>query len=151
MGLVFNRVLLVFSAVSGVLLLTVVLVSVWQHDVAMSGMMREMMGMSMLGMMWWVYLPLLAGALLLIALPVVLYLSARDVPVVAGLTSEERAVVDLLRRSNGVVEQRDISRALGISRIKTHRIVASLRRREVVEVTRRGRTNLVKLKASQQY
>ncbi len=113
--------------------------------------MREMMGMSMWGMMWWVYLPLLVAALLLIMLPIVLYLSARDVPVLAGLTAEERAVVDLLRRSNGVVEQRDISRVLGISRIKTHRLVASLRRREVVEVTRRGRTNLVKLKASQRH
>ncbi|MEM0348738.1 MAG: MarR family transcriptional regulator [Candidatus Caldarchaeum sp.] len=148
--MVFSRVLLVFSAAAGILLLTVVLVSVWQHDAAMGGMMREMMGVSMWGMMWWVYLPLLVAALLLIALPVVLYLSGRDVPVVAGLTAEERAVVDLLRRSNGVVEQREIARALGISRIKTHRIVASLRRREVVEVTRRGRTNLVKLKASPQ-
>lgn len=136
---------------AGALLLSVVLVSVWQHDVAMGGMMREMMGMSMWGMMWWVYLPLLVAALLLIMLPIVLYLSARDVPVLAGLTAEERAVVDLLRRSNGVVEQRDISRVLGISRIKTHRLVASLRRREVVEVTRRGRTNLVKLKASQRH
>ncbi|MDJ0271183.1 MAG: hypothetical protein QW318_01020 [Candidatus Caldarchaeum sp.] len=149
--MVSNRFLWVFSIVAGALLLSVVLVSVWQHDVAMGGMMREMMGMSMWGMMWWVYLPLLVAALLLIMLPIVLYLSARDVPVLAGLTAEERAVVDLLRRSNGVVEQRDISRVLGISRIKTHRLVASLRRREVVEVTRRGRTNLVKLKASQRH
>ncbi|MEM2991803.1 MAG: MarR family transcriptional regulator [Candidatus Caldarchaeum sp.] len=149
--MVFSRLILAVSAAAGALLLSTVLVSVWQHSAAMDEMMRGMTGMSMSGMMWWFYLPLMVAATLLITLPAILYVSAKDVSVVAGLTAEEKAVVDFLIHNGGKVEQRMISKELGISRIKTHRLVASLKRRGVIEVTRRGRTNLVKLKASQRH
>ncbi|GBC69056.1 hypothetical protein HRbin01_00747 [archaeon HR01] len=149
--MVFSRLILAVSATAGALLLSTVLLSVWQHNAAMDEMMPGMTGMSMSGMMWWFYLPLIVAAMLLITLPAILYVSAKDVSLVAGLTAEEKAVVDFLTHNGGKVEQRTISKELGISRIKTHRLVASLKRRDVVEVERRGRTNLVKLKASQQH
>lgn len=140
----FARALMVFSAVAGVVLLATVFVSVWQHDLAMERMMPSMRGMSW--MMMWVYLPVVVTALVLIVLPFALYFSAADVPAVAGLTDEEKTVVEYLTRVGGSAEQREISKALGLSRLKTHRLVKSLLRREIVDVEPRGKTNLVKLR-----
>ncbi|MCS6769941.1 MAG: helix-turn-helix domain-containing protein, partial [Candidatus Caldarchaeum sp.] len=52
---------------------------------------------------------------------------------------------EYLTRSGGEAEQKEIAKALGYSRLKTHRLIASLRRRNIVEVKPHGRTNLVKL------
>ncbi|MEM4342668.1 MAG: helix-turn-helix domain-containing protein [Candidatus Caldarchaeum sp.] len=131
----------------GVVLLATVIIAFWQHEASMDDMMRRTMEWSMFTMMLWMYLPVIAVSIVLIALPLILYLyPKRDRAEVMGLTEEERKVVEFLVARGGVAEQRDIAKSLGLSRLKTHRIVSSLKRREVVEVKPRGRTNIVTLK-----
>ncbi len=98
-------------------------------------------------MMVWMALPFIIAALTLIILPLAVYLLGTNRTVgIVGLTDEEKAVVDYLTRSGGMSEQREVARALGLSRLKTHRLISSLRRRGVVTVEPKGRTNLIKLK-----
>ncbi len=149
---------MIFSLAAGSALLITAVLGVWQHNVTMEKMMGGMgvwqhniMMERMMGgatnMMVWITLPLIIAAATLIILPVTLYLLGMgQTGGIAGLTDEEKAVVDYLTRSGGMSEQREIARALGLSRLKTHRLISSLRRREVVTVEPRGRTNLVKLK-----
>ncbi|MCS7129724.1 MAG: helix-turn-helix domain-containing protein [Candidatus Caldarchaeum sp.] len=128
------------SLTAGVVILSTAL-SIWQHEMMMGGMMPHMVGM-----MWWVYLPFAVAALVLITLPIAVYFSSGSQSArVVGLTAEEKAVVEYLTRSGGEAEQKEIAKALGYSRLKTHRLIASLRRRNIVEVKPHGRTNLVKL------
>ncbi|MCS7138391.1 MAG: hypothetical protein NZ941_08515 [Candidatus Caldarchaeum sp.] len=125
---------------AGIILLSTAL-SIWQHEMMMGGMMPHMVGM-----MWWMYMPFAVAALVLITLPIAVYFSAgSQATEVVGLTVEEKAVVEYLTRSGGEAEQREKAKALGYSRLKTHRLIASLRRRNVVEVKPHGRTNIVKL------
>ena len=65
--------------------------------------------------------------------------------VVEALTDEEKKIVDYIIEKGGEVLQKDISRDLGLSRLKTHRLVSSLRKRGVVEVEQWGNTNKVRL------
>ena len=60
-------------------------------------------------------------------------------------TDEERKVIDVLIRSGGQALQKDIARSLGLSRVKTHRIITSLKKRGVVAVKNWGNTNLIQL------
>ncbi|MEM1965722.1 MAG: hypothetical protein QXH12_06370 [Candidatus Caldarchaeum sp.] len=139
--------LMVFSLAAGAALLATAVLSVWQHDVVMGGMMRRMMGGVFPGMMLWMVTPLIIAAAVLMILPVAFYiLLGSQTTSITGLTEEEKAVVDYLTRNGGSSEQRAIAKTLGFSRLKTHRLIASLRRRNVVEVEPRGRTNIVKLK-----
>ncbi|MEM2095311.1 MAG: helix-turn-helix domain-containing protein [Candidatus Caldarchaeum sp.] len=131
----------------GVVLLATVIIAFWQHEASMDDMMRRMMGWSMITMMLWMYLPVIVVAIVLIAFPVILYLYPMNARAeVMGLTEEEKKVVEFLVARGGGAEQREIAKSLGLSRLKTHRIVSSLKRREVVEVKPRGRTNIVTLK-----
>ncbi|MEM2024039.1 MAG: hypothetical protein QXG69_04540 [Candidatus Caldarchaeum sp.] len=138
--------LMVFSLAAGAALLATAVLSVWQHDVVMGGMMMQMMRGVFPGMMLWMVIPIIIAAAVLMILPVAFYiLLGSQTTSITGLTEEEKAVVDYLTR-NGGSEQRAIAKTLGFSRLKTHRLIASLRRRNVVEVEPRGRTNIVKLK-----
>ncbi|MEM1943065.1 MAG: helix-turn-helix domain-containing protein [Candidatus Caldarchaeum sp.] len=131
----------------GVVLLATVIIAFWQHEASMDDVMRHMNGWSMLTMMLWMYLPVIVVSIALIAFPLILYLYPTRVRAeVMGLTEEERKVVEFLVARGGGAEQREIAKSLGLSRLKTHRIVSSLKRREVVEVKPRGRTNIVTLK-----
>ncbi|MCS7127029.1 MAG: MarR family transcriptional regulator [Thaumarchaeota archaeon] len=66
---------------------------------------------------------------------------------VIGLLEEEKRVVNLLS-SRGPMTQREIAMELGVSRVRAHRLVRQLERRGLVETEPRGRTKLVRLKAS---
>ncbi len=115
-----------------------------QHEEAMRGMMGGVMP----GMMW---MPLAFAALLAVAVlvPVVVYLTASGGGGVrvAGLTPQEQAVVNYLKRRGGEATQKEIAQDLNISRLKAYRLIASLRRRGVVSTTPHGRTNIVRLTA----
>lgn len=59
------------------------------------------------------------------------------------LKPDERAALEVLRNSGGVCLQKDITRASGLSKLKTHRVVARLAERGVIEVRRVGNTNQI--------
>jgi len=141
--------LIILSFLSaGVFVLLLGFLTVWQHDAAMAGMMGHMMG-SVSWMTWWMGLPLFATAATLLTIPLVIYFSGRLTAVsVAGLTEDEMKVVNYLTRNGGSAKQNEIARELGISRLKVHRLVSSLKRRGIVEVIPQGRTNIVALKKS---
>ena len=61
------------------------------------------------------------------------------------LRDDERQVVGILREAGGELEQREIAKRTGFSKIKTHRVVARLSERGIVLVTKRGRTNTIAL------
>ena len=61
------------------------------------------------------------------------------------LTAEEREVLDVLVSHNGKYLQKYIRSETGLSRLKTHRIVARLTERGIVTVEKVGNTNEVRL------
>jgi hypothetical protein len=61
------------------------------------------------------------------------------------LKDDERRVVEALSGTGGEGLQRDVQRAAGFSKVKTHRVVARLAERRLVEVTPSGRTNRLRL------
>jgi predicted transcriptional regulator len=61
------------------------------------------------------------------------------------LKPDERLVVDILHRHSNSYLQKYISKEAGLSRLKTHRIVARLSERGMVTVKRKGNTNEVSL------
>jgi len=61
------------------------------------------------------------------------------------LTAEERKVVDVLSTHNGTYLQKYIKSETGLSRLKTHRIVARLSERGIVSLEKTGNTNQVYL------
>ena len=65
--------------------------------------------------------------------------------VMRTLKPEERKVVTVLRAHGGTYMQKFITKEAGLSRLKTHRVVASLTERGIVQVQRRGNTNEVSL------
>ena len=120
-----------------------------QHSI----MMRRMVGMRGFQPVWWIG-PGVMFSLTLTIVVAVLYLlvyrggSGREAysMVIKGLTEEERKVVEYIAENGGEVLQKDIARDLGLSRLKTHRLVSSLRKRGVVEVEQWGNTNKVRLR-----
>lgn len=113
----------------------------------MDDMMRRMMGPPMFNMMLWMYFPIILVSILLIVMPLIFHPHPKTATAeMIGLTEEEKNVVEFLKANRGMAEQRDISKSLGLTRLKTHRIVSSLRKRGVVEVKPHGRTNVVMLK-----
>jgi len=137
--------MLAFVAV-GVLVLASGFFAIRLHEAAMSGMMGRIMG-GFSFMAWWMGLPFFATAAVLLVIPLVIYLGGRFTAVgVLGLTEDEAKVVSYLTRNGGSAKQNDIARELGLSRLKVHRLVSSLRRRGVVDVAPHGRTNIVALK-----
>jgi len=65
--------------------------------------------------------------------------------VLRTLKPEERAVVHVLDTHGGTYLQKFVTKEAGLSRLKTHRVVASLSERGIVHVEKRGNTNEVTL------
>jgi uncharacterized membrane protein len=65
--------------------------------------------------------------------------------VLRTLKLEERKVVNILQAHGGTYLQKYITKEAGISRLKTHRVVAALSERGIVRVEKRGNTNEVSL------
>jgi hypothetical protein len=61
------------------------------------------------------------------------------------LKDDERQVVQALTRSGGTEFQRDLQRVTGFSKVKTHRVIARLAERRLVEVTPSGKTNRIRI------
>lgn len=133
----------------GASVLALTLTSIWQHDSIMSRAMKSIMGVEAHGeMMLWMIVPPLVSSLALILAAVMIFLiqPVRGDSGVIGLTERERAIVDYLADRGGWAEQREISKELGLTRLQTHRVILSLRKRGIVETEPHGRTNIVKLK-----
>ena len=65
--------------------------------------------------------------------------------VLRTLKPEERRVVEVLDVHGGKYLQKYITKEAGLSRLKTHRVVAALSERGIVQVEHRGNTNDVTL------
>jgi uncharacterized membrane protein len=65
--------------------------------------------------------------------------------VLRTLKPDERKVVEVLDIHGGTYLQKYITKEAGLSRLKTHRVVAALSERGIVHVERRGNTNEVSL------
>lgn len=61
------------------------------------------------------------------------------------LAKDEKLVVQKLLENDGKVLQAELSRMQGLGKLKVHRIVTRLVDRQVVEVEKYGKTNIVKL------
>lgn len=65
--------------------------------------------------------------------------------VLRTLKPEERKVVVVLDAHGGTYLQKYITREAGLSRLKTHRVIASLSERGIVSAEKKGNTNQVSL------
>jgi len=65
--------------------------------------------------------------------------------VMKTLKPEERSIVNVLDAHGGTYLQKYITKESGLSRLKTHRVVAALSERGIVQVERYGNTNQVRL------
>ena len=63
--------------------------------------------------------------------------------IVKTLTDDEKKVVDVLKAHDGKYLQKYIRKETGLSRLKTHRIVARLAERGIVSLEKTGNTNQV--------
>lgn len=61
------------------------------------------------------------------------------------LKPDEQKVVETLRQAGGSLLQKEIARQTGFTRLKTHRILARLAERQVIEVEWAGNTNKITL------
>ena len=93
---------------------------------------------SMVGVMYFLVLPEMKS-----------YISGNGretiVVVLRTLKPEERRVVSVLDAHGGTYLQKFITKEAGLSRLKTHRIIAALSERGIVHVEKRGNTNEVSL------
>jgi uncharacterized membrane protein len=65
--------------------------------------------------------------------------------VVKTLTDEERKVIEVLKAHDGKYLQKYIKKEAGLSRLRTHRIIARLAERDIVTLEKFGNTNQVLL------
>jgi uncharacterized membrane protein len=65
--------------------------------------------------------------------------------VLRTLKPEERKVVEVLDAHGGTYLQKYVTKEAGLSRLKTHRVIASLSERGIVIAEKRGNTNEVSL------
>src|SRR5947199_1382870 len=65
--------------------------------------------------------------------------------VLKTLKPEERSIVHVLDAHGGTYLQKYITKEAGLSRLKTHRVVAALSERGIVQVEKYGNTNQVRL------
>ena len=65
--------------------------------------------------------------------------------IVKTLTDEEHKVIQVLKTHNGRYLQKYIRKEAGLSRLKTHRILARLADRDIVTLKKSGNTNEVQL------
>ncbi len=63
-----------------------------------------------------------------------------------ALKSEEQQIIDYLRSREGECKQRDIVKALDLSKAKASRLIADLEERALVEKIQRGRSNRIRLR-----
>lgn len=61
------------------------------------------------------------------------------------LKDDERQIVEALAKSGGTAYQRDLRHATGFSKVKTHRVIARLAERRLVDVTPAGKTNRIRI------
>lgn len=61
--------------------------------------------------------------------------------------ADERAALEILKNSGGVCLQKDITYKTGLSKLKTHRIVARLAERGIIQVKKIGKTNEISVPA----
>jgi hypothetical protein len=66
--------------------------------------------------------------------------------VIKTMTEDERKVLELLKNHDGKYLQKYIRSEAGLSRLKTHRIIARFAERGIVTLRKVGNTNEVKLK-----
>lgn len=60
---------------------------------------------------------------------------------------DERLALEVLKNSGGRCLQKDITYKTGLSKLKTHRIVARLAERGIVQVRKAGKTNEITVPA----
>jgi uncharacterized membrane protein len=65
--------------------------------------------------------------------------------VLKTLKPEESSIVNVLNAHGGIYLQKYITKETGLSRLKTHRLVAALSERGIVQVEKYGNTNQVRL------
>src|SRR2546425_5371459 len=65
--------------------------------------------------------------------------------VLKTLKPEERSIVNVLDVHGGTYLQKYITKEAGLSRLKTHRVVAAVSERGIVQVEKYGNTNQVRL------
>jgi len=65
--------------------------------------------------------------------------------VMKTLKPEERSIINVLDVHGGTYLQKYITKEAGLSRLKTHRVVAALSERRIVQVEKYGNTNQVRL------
>jgi uncharacterized membrane protein len=65
--------------------------------------------------------------------------------VMKTLKPDERSIVNVLDAHGGTYLQKYITKEAGLSRLKTHRLVAALSERGIVQVEKYGNTNQVRL------
>jgi uncharacterized membrane protein len=73
-------------------------------------------------------------------------LDAMDV-VMRVAKPDERTALEVLKNSGGVCLQKDITYKTGLSKLKTHRIIARLAERGIVQVRKVGKTNEITVPA----
>lgn len=61
------------------------------------------------------------------------------------LGDDEREIVDLLMRKEGMTTQSEIAKLPGMSRLKAHRVVKKLEERGIVHVEKYGKINMVRI------
>jgi uncharacterized membrane protein len=61
------------------------------------------------------------------------------------LGDDEREIVDLLLRKEGMTTQSEIAKLPGMSRLKAHRIVKKLEDRGIVHVEKYGKINMIRI------
>jgi hypothetical protein len=63
------------------------------------------------------------------------------------LKPDERAALEVVRNAGGVCMQKDITYKTGLSKLRTHRVVARLAERGVIQVRKLGKTNEITVPA----
>ncbi len=136
--------------------------TLWPHQSMMSQMMPGMMGTAFgATMLVW---PVALTASLVVVIAIMSYaflfpeikaapsLPNHTAPTSGGLDAvmrvarpDEREVLDALKMSGGICLQRDIRLKTGLTKLKTHRIVARLAERGILVVRKQGKTNEISL------
>jgi uncharacterized membrane protein len=63
------------------------------------------------------------------------------------LKPDEKAALEVVRNAGGVCMQKDITYKTGLSKLRTHRVVARLAERGVIQVRKLGKTNEITVPA----
>ena len=59
------------------------------------------------------------------------------------LDKDEQNLLDFLIRNNGTINQNDLSKKIG--KLKSHRIIRKLEQKKIINITKQGKNNLIKL------